>query len=105
MEQMEYLESHKASYLIAQSTKKTSEFWPPVWEEWLERWPVELSDEDIKEGKTLDNILTETKVVRLFSCTMVHVSQFTHIQSISVLVNGLIITHALRRLARDDANC
>ena len=102
---MEYLESQKASYLTAQSTKKTSEFWPPVWEEWFERWPLELSAEDVKQGKTLDDVLVETKVVRLFSRAMVYVSQFTHIQFISVLVNGLIITHALRRLARDDANC
>jgi hypothetical protein len=104
-EQAVYLESHKTSYLTAQSTKKTSEFWPLVWEEWFQRWPLELSAKDVEDEKTLEDLQRETKAVRLFSRTIVHIPQFTHIQFISILVNGLIITHALHRLARDDVNC
>lgn len=104
-EQVAYLESCKPSYLAAQSTKMTGEFWLPVWEEWFQRWPAELLDKDIEKGKMLDVLVGEIKMVELFSCTMVHVSQFTHNWFISVLVNGSIITHALCCLANDDVNC
>ena len=64
-EQIEYLESLKVSYLAAQSTKKTSDFWPPVEEEWFTRWPSELTTEDIKNGKTIADVQDETKMVRI----------------------------------------
>jgi hypothetical protein len=63
-EQTSYLESLKASYLTVQTAKKTSEFWPAVWEEWFDRWPVELSEEDIAAGKELVDRQRETKSVR-----------------------------------------
>jgi len=78
-EQAEYLESCKASYLTAQATKKTSEFWPPVWEEWFQRWPLELSDDDIAKGKTMESLQRNAKAVRTFPAHLDHVSQFTHI--------------------------
>jgi len=62
-EQALYLESCKASYLTAQSTKKTSEFWPPVWEQWFEQWPTVLTDQDIEDGKTMAGLQSEMKTV------------------------------------------
>jgi len=64
-EQIAYLESQKASYLAAQSTKKLSEFWPPVEEEWFTQWPTTLTKEDIEEGKTIADVQNETKTVRI----------------------------------------
>ena len=78
-EQAEYLESCKASYLTVQSTKKTSEFWPPVWEEWFERWPLSLSEKDIENSKMMDSLQRDVKAVRTFPAHLDHVSQFTHI--------------------------
>jgi hypothetical protein len=65
-EQSTYLESLKASYLAAQSTKKISEFWPPVEEEWFVRWPSSLTEKDIGDGKSIADVQSETKMVRIF---------------------------------------
>jgi hypothetical protein len=62
-EQALYLESCKALYLTAQSTKKTSEFWPPVWEQWFEQWPTVLTDQNIEDGKTMAGLQSEMKTV------------------------------------------
>jgi hypothetical protein len=64
-EQIAYLESLKASYLAAQSTKKIPDFWPPVEEEWFARWPSALTKTDIEKGKTIADVQSETKTVRI----------------------------------------
>lgn len=52
-DQEEYLESLKPAYLIAQATKKTADFWPPLYDGWFKRWSLGApSKKDLKKGRT-----------------------------------------------------
>lgn len=53
-EQEEFLKSQIPAYLSSKASKVHSDFWPPLWEEYFERWPpeppCESKDEPEDEG-------------------------------------------------------
>lgn len=48
--QEQFLMDHIPAYLASQGSKSRSDFWPPLWEQYFENWPVaNISDDNNAE--------------------------------------------------------
>jgi hypothetical protein len=68
-DQDKFLSSHIPSYLSAQTSKTSSDFWPPLWEQYFEQWPVlsppdKTNGEDKAADETADGAAVEDKKPR-----------------------------------------
>jgi hypothetical protein len=78
--QEEFLTSHIPSYLAEKSgsSRIRLDFWPPLWEQFFERWPLELkSDKEKEENKVDRERLGKAKMVSILSIYNAHVTHAT----------------------------
>ncbi|KAI0039295.1 hypothetical protein FA95DRAFT_1612678 [Auriscalpium vulgare] len=50
LEQLEYLWARLSTYQEHQANRTTVEFWPPLFEDWFERWPLGKDVSEDAEG-------------------------------------------------------
>ena len=43
-EQTEWLIEQKPAYITSRGTKVPGDFWPPIYEEWFEKWPITVAE-------------------------------------------------------------
>ena len=78
--QEEFLTSYIPSYLAEKSgsSRIRSDFWPPIWEEFFERWPLQLiSDKEKEEDKVDPDHLEKAKTVSILSVYNVDITHVT----------------------------
>jgi len=78
--QEEFLTSHIPSYLAEKSgsSRMRSDFWPPIWEQFFELWPLQLiSDKEKEENQVDPGHLEKAKTVRILSVYNAHVTHIT----------------------------
>ena len=72
--------SYIPSYLAEKSgsSRIRSDFWPPIWEEFFERWPLQLiSDKEKEEDKVDPDHLEKAKTVSILSVYNVDITHVT----------------------------
>ena len=53
-EQQEWLDLKHPSYLASRSSETPGDYWNPLFEEWLEKWPIE-DPEQVKRRKVVSS--------------------------------------------------